>query len=670
MIHQGRKVHQTVVNTAAGVAPPLSLIDEGKERKQKDKTRVLFVSVGWPTGEIEVASWLKQHVDSVDVSVFQMRPPLLFTLIPEAESILTPGRINPELVGTFIKWGLDIQTSDTVRKRGRNSWEILSSHHPTYVIRKKKNELFCFDESGLALDDAKTALVKIAKDRGFGKSTFLGKGGGLNQLAMDITESVGGGFLKKLADFNPHVAGFRLQSVWNFSIFRYYFDVVRHLSDALIAAGGPEATMYRKGIFEALKPDYLFSGDAEQSFERFIRMLGPRDSRSEMKPGELSQLMEYGVSSSAGISMVTPMLSEKLLDSYAIDWSLMEGFRREDGSPAFYLSYSTSRGCPHPCTLCSHSQGRVFRKKSPRRMMSDLYGLDDALEKGLINVRIFTPYSNVDDPAFRSRKVGFIHLDEDNFMFHRGRVLGFFRLWEKSELSSRYRIGMQTTIRSLIRNGVMDEELMAYIDRLKPFLQFGAESENPRFLKRLKKPHTVKDSAMVFDRMEKLGMNYVASYQLSDYDTTPEECVENLRLTALNHIRRRHMELSLSYAINPQMGSETQRMLEKQGRLTPDRIKDHRDYETTHPELMNPLVVELLEAARPQLEYFRQRNVGQELRRVRYWNAFDAMESVIKAKLGQKTPVDESGNTMDKRTLRALGKQIIEARREIELAEI
>jgi hypothetical protein len=111
-------------------------------------------------------------------------------------------------------------------------------------------------------------------------------------------------------------------------------------------------------------------------------------------------------------------------------------------------------------------------------------------------------------------------------------------------------------------------------------------------------------------------------------------------------------------------------MIEKQGRLTPDIIKDHRDYETTHPELMNPLVVELLEAARPQLEYFRQRNVGQELRRVRYWNAFDAMESVIKAKLGQKTPVDESGNTLDKRTLRALGKQIIEARREIELAEI
>jgi hypothetical protein len=181
----------------------------------------------------------------------------------------------------------------------------------------------------------------------------------------------------------------------------------------------------------------------------------------------------------------------------------------------------------------------------------------------------------------------------------------------------------------LTRNGTGDHlahpELLDWIDWVKPMVQLGAESFNPVLLNRWHKRHDLAQLNCVLDALDSTHQDYTVFQLLTDFETTPAELIETLRLLIQAAFAHPRMRIASSPLTIPLYDSDTRKCLEFSGRLPPPKKGSglfvsggstglsqeqrvltpcsFRDYERPHPEWMDPLVADLADLADERLHW-------------------------------------------------------------------
>lgn len=449
-------------------------------------------------------------------------------------------------------------------------------------------------------------------------------------------------FLARLIHFRPHVVGFRIE-LGQFERVKALCAAVRRVCDAEVVLGGPSATSCPCEVLEECGADYVFSGEAEETFARFLELASRQNSRDllaeiaglayryggrtchntlpadgyqrtpvdEVKKGTGPICLNgpEGASHKLDLSpfslrclraAVRPVANAALIAANRLDWSLLENFTRELDS----LYFTGGRGCPGACTFCDRLHGQEFREKGAEQLMEEIASADGMVARGQLKVGRWKLFRYTENEALRDREVGWASIYDEDFFLGRRRAIEFFKLWGCSPLRDRYRINVQTNPCSLLLpSGRIDDELLGWIDRLKPLVQVGAESFHPELLARWRKRHTVGQLSRVIEALDAARQDYSIFVLLTDYETTGEEFIESLRRVVLEGLSHRRMRIASSPYTIPLYDAEVRKRLEFGGRLPPAAVQHFTDYERPHPEWMDPLVARLADLADSELQF-------------------------------------------------------------------
>lgn len=607
--------------------------------------RALFACLGWPCGILDLASWI-QRLNLAQVRVVQIQPGRLFSLPRETAALLAPGPIDPQLAEAFAQRG---------RRIGRGA--VL--HQPIAKISTFTNGT----ESWL-LDDADYALqyrLTIAPNEYEGvlveqpdqlDARGLDGAASADEL-LEALQSVGRDFLCVLRHFRPHVVGFRVEA-GDFERIRLWTAIVHRHCEAAVILGGPTATSHPRELLEDSGADFVFTGDAEQPLVELLRaalmprgrdMLPTIDGLAYRFGGNVyvNSLPadgyertaidlddDRGSPSNAGFRLCgslpgqpwpqpdcgrslgrranRPEVSEEIIRANILDWNLLEHFR----SPFDSLYFTGGRGCPGRCAFCARLHGTLVRTKTAEQLLEEIASADRLVAEGRLRVSQWDLFAHTQNPPTASRDLRWAALYDEDFFLDRNRSLEFFDLWERSPLKNRYRLSLQTNPCSLLRCGRPDTELFAWIDRLKPMIQLGAESFHDEVLQRWRKRHSAKQCEQVLDALDATETDYTCFVLLTDFDSTPAEVIESLRRLALSALRHPRMRVASNPFTIPLFDSEIRRRLEYAGRLT-GRVRHFTDYEQVQPGWMDPLTARLADVADAELQWcleLEHRNEG------------------------------------------------------------
>ncbi len=413
--------------------------------------------------------------------------------------------------------------------------------------------------------------------------------------------------VSKLREFRPHVVGFRLEGGQLEQIKQLVSTVRRHCH-AEIVIGGPTATSHPGEVLEDTGADYVFAGEAEEPFTQFLSLAWQYNSKDLQStiPGLAyrhggrmyhNSLPRDGYGRTP-CGQVRPVAPTELLAANRLDWSLLD--RMPEPFDALY--FTAGRGCPGQCAFCAGLHGDQVRVKSARQLLEEIESADARVTDGIIQVGRWNLFEHVAEPTLQAREVSWAAIYDEDFFLDRRRAVEFFRLWDTSPLNERYRISLQTNPRSLLTAaGRVHDELLRWIDRLKPMVQLGAESFNPELLTRWHKRHNVGQLGVVLNALDGTNQDYTVFQLLTDYDSRPEELIETLRLLVVGAYRHRRMRIASSPFTIPLYDSDTRRLLEF-GRRLPS-VDHFTDYERPHPEWMDPLAAELADLADAELQH-------------------------------------------------------------------
>ncbi len=479
-------------------------------------------------------------------------------------------------------------------------------------------------DGSFAVNEESTAAIRRFAERNGSAGRRFGKDGSLTDAARDALATLGGRFVEKLIEFNPHVVGFRLEG-GGFPQVQRCVAAVRLFGDAEIVIGGPTATSHPREVLQDTGADYVFAGESERSFSQFLRLAWQRHS-ADRQPEIPGLAYRYGGRSYVNTlprdgygrtimdvdhvvcsntlrclrNRVRPVAEADLIASNRLDWSLLDDLTDRFDS----LYFTGGRGCPGSCTFCAKLHGNEVRNKSAGQLIEEIEAADARVAEGAIRVSQWNLFEHVDDPAWREQRVAWASIFDEDFLLDGARAIEFFRLWDQSELRRRYRISLQTNPCSLLAGDLEPHlELFQWIDRLKPMIQLGAESFHDELLTRWNKRHRVGQLHRVLDALDDTGQDYTVFQLLSDFETTPEELVETLRLLILSGLKHRRMRIASSPLTIPLYDSDTRRRLEFGGRLPPGRVRHFTDFERPQPGWMDPLAAELADLADAELQF-------------------------------------------------------------------
>ncbi len=453
-------------------------------------------------------------------------------------------------------------------------------------------------------------------------------------------------FSEKLQNWQPHVVGFRVEGE-PFEPIRRWIQIVRECANAEVVLGGPTATSHPVDLLQWSGADYVFAGEAEETFAQFLALARRPNSRDLLPeipgiayrhgdrllhntlPGDGygQSILDAGSTDCATPvsclrNAIRPIASKDVLAANRLDWSLLEGFER----PFDSLYFTGGRGCPGACSFCAKLHGTQVRIKSAEQLLEEIERADASVAAGRLHVTRWPLFAHVDDDAMRTREVSWAAIYDEDFFLNIPRAIEFFERWSRSPLSERYRISLQTNPCSLLTkkgSGLFDfegatgaaqkqrvlapflvhPELLEWIDRVKPMVQLGAESFNPVLLTRWHKRHDLDQLNCVLDSLDSTRQDYTVFQLLTDFDTTAGELIETLRLLILAGFAHPRMRIASSPYTIPLYDTDTRKYLEYAGRLPQERIQDFRDYERPHPEWMDPLVADLADLADERLHW-------------------------------------------------------------------
>ena len=588
---------------------------------QSHKIRVLLACPGWPSGLLEVGSWAKQQ-GLAEVSIFQIQPGYVFRLDAEDRPYLQAGIVDPEIVDSFRRHGRRLSEDANVLGLDARTWEIRDRRRDT-VYRLLAVAEGLDVHMPAHLDDPRfvTAVRQYAHRAGREGELLDGRGN-LSLASREALLDVGGEFVLKLIEFSPHVVGFRVEA--RFDEVRRFIRAVRRFCDCEVVLGGPTATSHPLEVLADAGADYVFAGEAEETFAQFLRLAGEPNSKDRQAeipglayryaakghfntlPGDGYEQTAIDMGGLRGAQLRCaqnarrPVVGNDVLAANRLDWSLLEGFQSEFDS----LYFTGGRGCPGQCTFCALLHGRTVRTKGARQILEEIAAADAKVRDGTLKISSWELFKHTDDPGLKPKRVAWAAIFDEDFFLNRKRAIEFFRLWDASPLKDRYRISLQTNPLSLVKaDSRVHEETFFWIDRLKPMIQLGAETFHPGLLARWHKRHDIRQLNTVLDALDRTRQDYTTFQLLTDQETTVEELLETLRLLILNGYRRRRMRIASAAFTIPLYDSDARRRMEYSGFLGPERIRHFTDYERPQPGWMEPLVAELAELADAELQW-------------------------------------------------------------------
>ena len=567
------------------------------------KIRVLFGTTGWPSGILDVASWAR-HAGMAEPAIHQIRPGYAFQLDSEDLAFLAQGTVHPEIVDSFTLKGTRLADRAAVRRISETEWEIRDNEAiRTYRLTTTSRGVDVIVRENMESPEFQRVLQEFAW-RTSSPAELLREDGSPTAATGEALLTLGGHFIRKLIEFRPHLVGFRIEAGLLDQVKRFV-RATRLFSDAAIVLGGPTATSHPLEVLEHTMVDYLFAGEAEESFNQFLRLWRQPNSRGLLSeiPGLAYWRDGPGRSPVRLHNEARPVTPEEVINANRLDFSLLEGFDGRFDS----LFFTGGRGCPGDCTFCARLHGRQVRAKSAEQLLGEIEAAHAAVSSGRIQLGRWKLFEHTDDRELASLRVGWAAVYDEDFFLHRHRAIEFFRLWGESPLRHDYRISLQTNPRSILTaQGGVHAELMQWIDRVKPMVQLGGESFNPRLLARWRKRHNLAQLETVLEALDRTGQDYTVFQLLTDFDSTPEELIQTVRRLALAAFRHRRMRIASSPFTIPLYDSRTRETLEHRGLLTPDKVADFTDYERPRPDLMDPLTAELADLADAELRFSLQ----------------------------------------------------------------
>lgn len=237
----------------------------------------------------------------------------------------------------------------------------------------------------------------------------------------------------------------------------------------MISIGGPMATTFPLPALYHCKADAVFSGEAEETFRDFIKIVG-RDTRFRQDPAKVAALrgikgLSFFDESGSPISRGgKPTIPIETLESLPFTPSLAKELVSDK---TFHLC--TSRGCPFNCVFCTKVHGNRYRAWSAEKLLDLLEEILSQMKKGEL-------------PPIEK-----ISIHDDDFFFDRERAIRISKSLAEKRLP--FKFGVQSNIFSFFRKGVLDSELLDAAERLNiSSIRFGTDSLNEPELARLGKP--------------------------------------------------------------------------------------------------------------------------------------------------------------------------------------
>lgn len=445
-----------------------------------------------------------------------------------------------------------------------------------------------------------------------------------DQTADDARSLLGEPFVEALLRFQPHLVGFRLEG-GQFERIRRIVGAVRKLRDVEIVLGGPTATSHPAEALGDCGVDYLFAGEAEEPFNLFLRLATRPNSRDRMAeiPGlayrhagrvHVNTLPGDGFGRTASDderpieparartlrNRARPVAPAGVIQANRLNWSLLRGF----AEPFDSLYFTAGRGCPGECAFCAKLHGQTVRVKSAQQLLEEIDQVDALVHQGKIRVSRWPLFEHVADAPPADGRVAWAAVYDEDFFLSRRRAIEFLRLWDRSPLRRRYRLSLQTNPCSMLTSrGQVHAELLAWIDRVKPMVQLGGESFNGELLGRWRKRHNLAQLQTVLDALDTTRQDYTIFQLLTDFDSTPQELVETLRLLIVHAFGHRRMRIAGSPFTIPLFDSEARCRLEYSSTFPAERIGHFTDYERPQPGWMDPLTAELADLADAELQW-------------------------------------------------------------------
>ena len=581
-----------------------ALLDGGSNSySTAGKIRVLFGSTGWPSGILEVASWAR-HAGLAEPVIHRIRPGYALQLDLEDLAFLAEGSVHAEIVDSFVLKGTRLADGATVRRVGETEWEMRDDEASrTYRLTTSSRGVDVIVRENMESPEFRRALQEFAP-RASSPDKFFRADGSPTAALHEALLALGGHFIRKLIEFRPQVVGFRIEAGLSGQVTRFV-RATRLFSDAAIVLGGPTATSHPLEVLEATAADYVFAGEAEESFNQFLRISRHPNSHDLLPriPGLAYWHDAPGRSRVRLHNEVRPVTSGEIIDANRLDFSLLEGFDGEFDS----LFFTAGRGCPGDCTFCAKLHGRHVRVKSASRLLGEIEAAHAAVESGRIKLGRWDLFEHSNDRELAGLRVGWAAVYDEDFFLDRRRAIEFFRLWDENPLRHDYRISLQTNPRSMLTaEGNVHAELMEWIDKIKPMVQLGGESFNPPLLERWRKRHNLAQLETALNALDLTAQDYTVFQLLTDFDSTPEELVQTVRRLVLAAFRHPRMRIASSPFTIPLYDSHVRKALEHRGLLSPDKVADFTDYERPRPDLMDPLTAELADLADAQLRFSLQ----------------------------------------------------------------
>lgn len=236
--------------------------------------------------------------------------------------------------------------------------------------------------------------------------------------------------------FRPDIIAFSVIFSTSYPFFTENIKKLKELwPEAVTAVGGIHQTNYGKKVFNDAPVDYLFVGEGERSFSKFLRQFANSESIDikgvySRESAKLDDAVEHA-------EQITDLNELPFPDWDLIDMAYytLHGRVREISTTSGHrmATIMTVRGCPHHCTFCSaHTvHGRKMRCRSVKNVIAEIKHLNS--EYG---VNLIIP-------------------EDDMFTIPRGRVIELLKEIAKLDIKD-----FELQLPSALSINSLDEEIM------------------------------------------------------------------------------------------------------------------------------------------------------------------------------------------------------------------
>lgn len=345
--------------------------------------------------------------------------------------------------------------------------------------------------------------------------------------------------VKKIQKTKSKVVGI---SSWSIN-FNESLDIAKAIKTKLpsipIILGGPHATCYPDSVMKHKEIDFVFRGEAELVFPRFLDELEKKMKRWSSIPGLSYRIKDGEIRKNN--PYLTPKLDDLRIPDYQairLDDYLENGYRLIS-SQKRNVPLVTTRGCPYGCTYCSASliNGKIVRSHSIGYLMKQINYL------------------------YYSKNIKSFSILDDNFTFDTNYAKEFCREVIKLGLE---KVEFCTTNGIRMQRG--DSELWSLMKKAGwKIIIIAPESGSKKVLRLMRKGLEPKIVPPIVDEIKAAGLRVTANFIIG----FPGETKSDIAKTT-NLIKKANIDFANIHFFQPLPGTPIFDDLVRKGEIPPD----------------------------------------------------------------------------------------------------